>query len=145
MNLISDLIENTYNVLQTYYSVKKEKSGLQGAFRIDRLIDVAGHNKQAIYVGVVSSGDQAIRVGELGQPIYKLVQFAKMSGSLKYEFENAICLSFIRDNDNTIKYTLKSPQFQQQDYFHGQYKTINMSSQDLDEIAWLQSNRTILG
>ena len=152
MNIISDIIENGYNLLKQYYNIKKEKPQDYdiNAFRIDRLIDGGrliddgGHNKQSIYVGMAISGDQSIRIGELGQPLYKLMQFNKTDNSLKYVFEDNVTLHFIRNNDNTIQYHLISNEIQQIDYFRLQYKTINMCTQDLDEIARLQSNKSIL-
>ena len=97
-------MSNPYNIIKNaccafYLKHLNETPVLQQqppVFIIDRFID-GGDSKKSIYVGIIRDGKQAIRVGEVGEPIYKLVNFSKKPYWLRYEFENDITLSFDRN------------------------------------------------
>lgn len=107
-------------------------------FIIDRFID-GGDDKKSIYVGIIKDGKQGIRIGEVGEPIHKLINFTRIGHyKLIYEFENDVNLSVSRFANNMILYNLRTSKYNQQGCCNSIYKNISMDSSELDEIGRLQ-------
>jgi hypothetical protein len=96
-------------------------------FKIDRLID----SHVQLYVGVTSSGKQAVRIGKVGDPIYELKEFKNTETELEYQFDNNITLNF---NKPLRKYTLTTPSITRTNDMKLCYKVILLDSKELDEI-----------
>jgi hypothetical protein len=124
------------------------KKRYDNCFTIDRLIDAdcAGKN---LTIGVNSKvnpdnmlSHQGIRLGQDGE-IKRLVSFVKADNALIYNFEENTRLTLTKDNKtNKIMYAFETPGKtvvkEMNEKVWSMYKTIGMSSKELDKIAELK-------
>ena len=124
------------------------KKRYDNCFTIDRLIDAdcAGNN---LSIGVNSKvnpdnmlSHQGIRLGQDGE-IKRLVSFVKADNALIYNFEENTRLTLTKDNKtNKIMYAFETPGKtvvkEMDDRVLKMYKTIGMSSKELDKIVELK-------
>jgi len=124
------------------------KKGYDNCFTIDRLIDAdcAGKN---LSIGVNSKvnpdnmlSHQGIRLGQDGE-IKRLVSFVKADNALIYNFEDNTRLTLTKDDKtNKIMYAFETPGKtvvkEMDNKIWSMYKTIGMSSKELDKIAELK-------
>lgn len=90
-------------------------SKLDGHFLIERQIaaNLNCNNEVLITIGVLdepvaenSLRNQAIRIGDLTQPVYRLNSLKQIDTTLTYEFDSYIVLSFIKTDSLSVWYTL---------------------------------------
>lgn len=124
------------------------KKRYDNCFTIDRLIDAdcAGKN---LTIGVNSKvnpdnmlSHQGIRLGQDGE-IKRLVSFVKADNALIYNFEENTRLTLSKDDkSNKIIYAFETPGKtvvkEMDNKIWSMYKTIGMSSKELDRIAELK-------
>jgi len=124
------------------------KKRYDNCFIIDRLIDAdcAGKN---LSIGVNSKvnpdnmlSHQGIRLGQDGE-IKRLVSFVKADNALIYNFEDNTRLTLTKDDKtNKIMYAFETPGKtvvkEMDNKIWSMYKTIGMSSKELDKIAELK-------
>ncbi len=124
------------------------KKRYDNCFTIDRLIDAdcAGKN---LSIGVNSKvnpdnmlSHQGIRLGQDGE-IKRLVSFVKADNALIYNFEENTRLTLSKDDTtNKIRYSFETPGKtivkEMDDRVWKMYKTIGMSSSELDRISELK-------
>ncbi len=124
------------------------KKRYDNCFTIDRLIDAdcAGKN---LTIGVNSKvnpdnilSHQGIRLGQDGE-IKRLVSFVKADNALIYNFEENTRLTLTKDDKtNKIMYAFEMPGKtvvkEMDNKVWSMYKTIGMSSKELDKIAELK-------
>jgi len=124
------------------------KKRYDNCFTIDRLIDAdcAGKN---LTIGVNSKvnpdnmlSHQGIRLGQDGE-IKRLVSFVKADNALIYNFEENTRLTLSKDDkSNKIIYSFETPGKtvvkEMDNKIWSMYKTIGMSSKELDRIAELK-------
>jgi hypothetical protein len=117
-------------------------------FTIDRLIDAdcAGKNLTIGINGSVNPDNilshQGIRLGQDGE-IKKLVSFVKVDNALIYNFEGNTRLTISKDDKtNKIMYSFEMPEKtvvkEMDEKIWSMYKTIGLSSLELDRIAELK-------
>jgi hypothetical protein len=130
MDTLADVLENLF-----YYIKPSKKATAAKPLLIERLIDSSA---KPVYVGV-SGGDQhqVIRIGHYPEPVHALRSFVRTDEGLKYSFEDDIALTLKKQPDGTVAYSLVSPEFMQHSVMRIPYKTISMSSEELDAIAGL--------
>lgn len=119
-------------------------------FIIDRLIDANCVDGKPLAIGVNGKvnpdnilSHQGIRLGQDGD-IKRLVSFVKFNNGLVYNFEDNTNLTLTKnEKNNKIMYSFQMPGKtvvkEMDDYVVGTYKTIGMSSSELDKIAELKS------
>lgn len=124
------------------------KRRYDNCFTIDRLIDAdcAGKN---LTIGVNGHGqpdnilsNQGIRLGQDGD-IKRLVSFVKADNALIYNFEENTRLTLSKDEKtNKVRYSFETPGKtvvkEMDEKVWSMYKTIGMSSKELDKIAELK-------
>jgi hypothetical protein len=124
------------------------KKRYDNCFIIDRLIDAdcAGKNLSIGVNGHVNPDNmlshQGIRLGQDGE-IKRLVSFMKADNSLVYNFEENTRLTLSKDDKtNKIRYSFETPGKtvvkEMDDRIWKMYKTIGMSSSELDRISELK-------
>ena len=124
------------------------KRRYDNCFTIDRLIDAdcAGKNLTIGINGKVHSDNmlshQGIRLGQDGD-IKRLVSFVKADNSLIYNFEDNTRLTLSKDDKtNKIRYSFETPGKtvvkEMDDRVVSMYKTIGLSSSELDRIVELK-------
>lgn len=141
----------TNNIINSHYSgfqknlITVNKTD-NNCFTIDRLID-ADCNGKPLSIGVNSRVDpnnilshQGIRFGNHNEPIKKLISFIKVDNGLVYEFEDNTRLTLTKnDKTGAIMYSFKTGDlYVTKEMTHiliKMYKTIEMSSNELDNIA----------
>jgi hypothetical protein len=131
-------------------TTKDNKKRYDNCFTIDRLIDAdcAGKN---LSIGVNSKvnpdnmlSHQGIRLGQDGE-IKRLVSFVKADNALIYNFEENTRLTLTKDDKtNRIMYAFETPGRtvvkEMDSKVWSLYKTIGLSSKELDRIAELKAN-----
>lgn len=138
-NVIVEFIDNTTNHI---------KKGSNNCFTIDRLIDSNCDGKSlAIGVnGYINPNNilshQGIRFGQDGE-IKRLVSFIKADNALIYNFENNTRLTLTKDEKTQkIRYSFeipgKSVVKEIDNKVWSMYKTIDLSSSELDKISELK-------
>ncbi len=137
--VIVDFIDNAANTIKKRYD---------NCFTIDRLIDPDCAGKP-LSIGVNSRvnpdnmlSHQGIRLGQDGE-IKRLVSFVKADNALIYNFEENTRLTLSKNNNtNKIMYSFEMPNKtvvkEMDDRVVAMYKTIGMSSSELDRIAELK-------
>jgi hypothetical protein len=124
------------------------KKRYDNCFTIDRLIDADCAGK-SLTIGVNSKvnpdnmlSHQGIRLGQDGE-IKRLVSFVKADNSLIYNFEENTRLTLSKDDKtNKIQYSFETPGKavvkEMDEKIWSMYKTIGMSSKELDKIVELK-------
>ena len=119
-------------------------------FTIDRLIDADCIDGKTLAIGVNGRdkpenmlSKQGIRLGQDGD-IKRLVSFVKADNALIYNFEDNTRLTMTKnDKTNKIMYSFETPGKtvvkEMDDRIVRMYKTIGMSSEELDKIAELKA------
>jgi hypothetical protein len=124
------------------------KKRYDNCFTIDRLIDAdcAGKNLSIGVNGHINPDNmlshQGIRLGQDGE-IKRLVSFVKADNALIYNFEENTRLTLTKDDKtNKIMYAFETPGKtvvkEMDSKVWSMYKTIGMSSKELDKIAELK-------
>ena len=120
-------------------------------FTIDRLIDADCVDGKTLTIGINGKDNpdnilskQGIRLGQDGN-IKRLVSFIKADNGLVYNFEDNTRLTLTKnDKTNKIMYSFETPGKtvvkEIDDRIIGMYKTIGMSSSELDKIVELKTN-----
>lgn len=118
-------------------------------FTIDRLIDADCIDGKSLIIGVNGKtnpnnilSNQGIRLGQ-NEEIKKLVSFVKADNALIYHFEDNTRLTLSKDiKTNKIRYSFEMPGItvvkEMDDLVVKMYKTIGLSSSELDSIAELK-------
>ncbi len=124
------------------------KKRYDNCFTIDRLIDADCAGK-SLSIGVNSQinpdnmlSHQGIRLGQDGE-IKQLVSFVKADNALIYNFEDNTRLTLTKnDKSNKIMYAFETPGKvvvkEMDDKVWSMYKTIGLSSSELDKISELK-------
>lgn len=127
------------------------KRRADNCFTIDRLIDADCIDGKTLSIGVNGNdkpenilSKQGIRLGQDGD-IKRLVSFFKADNALVYNFEDNTKLTMTKNNaTNKIMYSFETPGKtvvkEMDDKIVKLYKTISMSSSELDRIAELKTN-----
>lgn len=127
------------------------KHRYDNCFTIDRLIDSDCIDGKTLAIGVNGRdkpenmlSKQGIRLGQDGD-IKRLVSFIKADNALVYNFEDNTRLTMTKnDKTNKIMYSFETPGKtvvkEMDDRIVRMYKTIEMSSSELDKIAELKAN-----
>jgi hypothetical protein len=125
------------------------KHRYDNCFTIDRLIDADCIDGKTLAIGVNGRdkpenilSKQGIRLGQDGD-IKRLVSFVKVDNGLVYNFEDNTRLTMTKnDKTNKIMYSFETPGKtivkEMDDKIVSMYKTIGMSSSELDKIAELK-------
>jgi len=114
-------------------------------FLIERQIaaNLNCNNEVLITIGVLdepvaenSLRNQAIRIGDLTQPVYRLNSFKQSDLTLTYEFDSNIVLSFIKTDSFSVWYTLITDtdiiQNEMDPILRKYYTSMNSMSTELD-------------
>ncbi len=129
-------------------ATKQIKKRYDNCFTIDRLID-ANCDGKSLSIGVNGHvnpnnmlSHQGIRLGQDGE-IKRLVSFVKADNAFVYNFEDNTRLTLSKDNKTKkIMYAFETPGKtvvkQMDDRIWSMYKTIGLSSKELDNIAMLK-------
>jgi hypothetical protein len=135
MDTLADILENLIHYITPR---KKDVPKTPQHLVLERLIDAGDDKTKRVCVGI-AGGDQhqVIRVGEYPEPVHALRSFVRADGEFKYTFEDDISLT-LKNSSGEITYTLRTPQFTQQNVMRVPYKTISMGSKELDVIAELK-------
>lgn len=137
--VIINFIDDASNVIKRRYN---------NCFTIDRLIDAdcAGKNLTIGINGHTTPdnilSNQGIRLGQDGD-IKRLVSFVKADNALIYNFEENTRLTLSKDEKtNKVRYSFEMPGKtivkEMDEKVWSMYKTIGMSSKELDKIAELK-------
>jgi hypothetical protein len=137
--VIINFIDDATNVIKRRYN---------NCFTIDRLIDAdcAGKNLTIGINGHTTPdnilSNQGIRLGQDGD-IKRLVSFVKADNALIYNFEENTRLTLSKDEKtNKVRYSFEMPGKtvvkEMDEKVWSMYKTIGMSSKELDKIAELK-------
>ena len=130
-------------------STTEIKHRYDNCFTIDRLIDADCIDGKTLAIGVNGKdkpenmlSKQGIRLGQDGD-IKRLVSFVKVDNGLVYNFEDNTRLTMTKnDKTNKIMYSFETPGKtvvkEMDDRIVRMYKTIGMSSSELDKIAELK-------
>jgi hypothetical protein len=129
--------------------VKESERRYNNCFTIDRLID-SDCDGEILSIGINGNIDnnnilshQGIRLGQYGD-IKRLVSYIKTDNSLVYRFEDNICLTLTKKENNKIMYSFEMPGKtvvkDMDDRIVMMYKTIGMASSELDKIAELKKS-----
>jgi hypothetical protein len=120
-------------------------------FIIDRLIDANCVDGKTLTIGINGKDNpenilskQGIRLGQDGD-IKRLVSFIRVDNGLVYNFEDNTRLTLTKnEKNNKIMYAFetsgKTIVKEMDDRIMGMYKTMGMSSSELDKIADLKAN-----
>jgi hypothetical protein len=120
-------------------------------FTIDRLIDADCVDGKTLTIGVNGReatdnilSKQGIRLGQDGD-IKHLVSFVKADNGMSYEFENSTYLTLTQDPESkNVLYSYRTPDImitkKMDDKIINMYKTIGLSSSELDTIAELKAS-----
>jgi hypothetical protein len=131
-------------------STNEIKRRYDNCFTIDRLIDGDCVDGKTLAIGVNSHvnpdnmlSHQGIRLGQDGD-IKRLVSFIRADNGLVYNFEDNTRLTLTKnENNNKIMYSFEMPGRtvvkEMDDRIMSMYKTIGMSSSELDRIAELKA------
>jgi hypothetical protein len=129
-------------------ATKQIKKRYDNCFTIDRLID-ANCDGKSLAIGVNGHvnpnnilSHQGIRLGQDGE-IKRLVAFVKADNALIYNFEGNTRLTLTKDDKTKkIMYAFETPEKivvkQMDDRIWSMYKTIGLSSAELDKVAELK-------
>ncbi len=135
-------------ILQIIDDSNFSKKSYENCFTIDRLIDADCAGK-SLAIGIYNDihrdnilSHQGIRLGQDGE-IKRLVSFVKADNALIYTFEDNTRLTMSKnDKTNKIIYSFEMPGKtivkQMDDRILSLYKTIGMSSYELDRISELK-------
>ena len=139
----SKMNEPTISSMYYVAAVQSYKNkGMDYCLKIDRILDA--ENK--IYIGIgIKKPDQtqislqAIRVGDYTNKYYRLLQFTENENRLKYDFEDDVTLTLIKDqNDIILGFTnLKEDKFittKVDPIIINWFKPISLSSNEFDKI-----------
>lgn len=130
-------------------STNEIKQRYDNCFTIDRLIDANCVDGKPLTIGINGKdkpenilSNQGIRLGQDGD-IKRLVSFIRADNGLVYNFEDNTRLTLTKnDKNNKIMYAFETPGKavvkEMDDRIIGMYKTIGMSSSELDKIAELK-------
>lgn len=125
------------------------KHRYDNCFTIDRLIDANCTDGKTLTIGVNGKNNpenmvssQGIRLGKDGD-IKRLVSFIKVENGLVYNFEDSTRLTLTKnDKTNKIMYSFETPEKtvvkEMDEIIVKMYKTIEMSSSELDKIVELK-------
>ena len=127
--------------------VKESERRYSNCFTIDRLID-SNCDGEVLSIGINGNNNpnnilsnQGIRLGQYGD-IKRLISYIKTENGLVYNFEDNIRLTLTKKENNKILYTFEMPGKivvkEMDDQVVMMYKTIGMSSTELDRIAELK-------
>lgn len=150
--LISKRYFENYQLRKWAVTTKNEiNRRYDNCFTIDRLVDAECVEGKNLTIGVNSKvnpdnmlSHQGIRLGQDGD-IKRLVSFIRADNALVYNFEDNTRLTLTKnENNNKIMYAFETPGKtivkEMDDRIVGMYKTIGMSSLELDKIAELKEN-----
>jgi hypothetical protein len=126
------------------------KRRYDNCFTIDRLIDADCVDGKTLAIGVNGHvkpenmlSHQGIRLGQDGD-IKRLVSFIKADNALVYNFEDNTRLTMTKTDKNKIMYSFEAPGKtvvkEMDDRVFQMYKTIGLSSLELDKIVELKAN-----
>ena len=118
-------------------------------FTIDRLIDGECVDGKTLTIGINSKDNpdniisrQGIRLGQDGD-IKRLVSFIRADNGLVYNFEDNTRLTLTKNDKNKVMYAFEMPGRavvkEIDDRIIGMYKTIGLSSSELDKIVELKA------
>ena len=128
-------------------TTKEINRRFENCFTIDRLIDANCVDGKTLSIGIHCKrksdnilSNQGIRLGQDGD-IKRLVSFIKADNALVYNFEDGNRLT-ISKNNNKLIYSFETPNKtvvkEMDDLVVNMYKTISMSSSELDCITELK-------
>lgn len=135
----------------TVTTTKEINRRYDNCFTIDRLIDANCVDGKTLAIGINGNvnpdnmlSHQGIRLGQDGD-IKRLVSVIKFDNCLVYNFEDNTHLTLTKnEKTNKIMYAFQMPGQtvvkEMDDRIMGMYKTIGMSSSELDKIAELKAN-----
>ena len=129
-------------------STSEIKRRYNNCFTIDRLIDGNCVDGKTLTIGINGKDNpenilskQGIRLGQDGD-IKRLVSFIKVDNGFVYNFEDNTRLTLTKNDKNKIMYAFETPGRtvvkEMDDRIISMYKTIGMSSSELDKIAELK-------